>query len=198
MACADQLNSVGHEVTVFEKEDRVGGLLMYGIPNFKLDKKIVKRRINLMQESEGVFIQKLEAETAIANFIKATRKGLFKIIAKMGISTIQSYRGAQVFEVVGLSEKVVELYFTGTPSRISGAELDILAEEALTRHKKGFGTEVASILELGGHYHWRRGEEKHMLNPNAIGLLQHATRSNDYAIFKKFLRKWRVTLFLVS
>ena len=135
---------------------------------------------------EGVFLEKLDAETAIANFIKATRKGLFKITAKMGISTIQSYRGAQIFEVVGLSEKVVERYFTGTPSRISGAELEILAKEALARHKKGFGKEISSILDLGGNYHWRRGEEKHMLNPNAIGLLQHSTRSNDYATFKKF------------
>lgn len=135
---------------------------------------------------EGVFVKKLDAEKAISNFIKATRKGLFKIIAKMGISTIQSYRGAQIFEVVGLSEKVVDRYFTGTPSRISGAELDILAKEALSRHDKGFGKGVSSILDLGGNYHWRRGEEKHMLNPNAIGLLQHATRSNDYATFKKF------------
>jgi glutamate synthase (NADPH) large chain len=135
---------------------------------------------------EGVFLEKLDAETAIANFIKATRKGLFKITAKMGISTIQSYRGAQIFEVVGLSEKVVDRYFTGTPSRISGAELEILAKEALARHKKGFGKEISSILDQGGNYHWRRGEEKHMLNPNAIGLLQHSTRSNDYATFKKF------------
>jgi len=137
---------------------------------------------------EGVLLEKLDGETAISNFIKATRKGLLKITAKMGISTIQSYRGAQVFEVVGLSEKVVDRYFSGTPSRISGAGLDVLAKEALARHKKGFGKEVASALELGGHYHWRRGEEKHMLNPNAIGLLQHATRSNDYSIFKKFSR----------
>ena len=135
---------------------------------------------------EGVFLEKLDAETAISNFIKATRKGLFKITAKMGISTIQSYRGAQVFEVVGLSEKVVDRYFTGTPSRISGAELEILAKEALARHKKGFGKDISSILDQGGNYHWRRGEEKHMLNPNAIGLLQHSTRSNDYATFKKF------------
>jgi glutamate synthase (NADPH/NADH) large chain len=135
---------------------------------------------------EGVFLEKLDVETAVSNFIKATRKGLFKITAKMGISTIQSYRGAQIFEVVGLSEKVVDRYFTGTPSRISGAELDILAKEALARHKKGFGKEVSSILDQGGNYHWRRGEEKHMLNPNAIGLLQHSTRSNDYATFKKF------------
>jgi len=135
---------------------------------------------------EGVFIKKLDAETAVSNFIKATRKGLFKITAKMGISTIQSYRGAQIFETVGLSENVVEKYFTGTPSRVSGAKLEVLAKEALARHKKGFSKDVFSILDLGGHYHWRRGEEKHMLNPNAIGLLQHATRSNDYAMFKKF------------
>jgi glutamate synthase domain-containing protein 2/glutamate synthase domain-containing protein 1/glutamate synthase domain-containing protein 3 len=135
---------------------------------------------------DGLFIEKLSAETAISNFIKATRKGLFKITAKMGISTIQSYRGAQIFETVGLSENVVDNYFTGTPSRVSGAELVVLAEEALARHKKGFAKELFSILDLGGNYHWRRGEEKHMLNPNAIGLLQHATRSNDYGTFKKF------------
>ncbi|MBT7536059.1 MAG: glutamate synthase large subunit, partial [Verrucomicrobia bacterium] len=135
---------------------------------------------------EGIFLERLDAETAVSNFIKATRKGLFKIIAKMGISTIQSYRGAQIFEVVGLGEKLVDQFFTGTPSRISGVELDILAKEALARHKKGFVKEVSSILDQGGQYHWRRGEEKHMLNPNAIGLLQHATRSNDYATFKKF------------
>lgn len=135
---------------------------------------------------EGLYLEKLDAETAVANFIKATRKGLFKITAKMGISTIQSYRGAQVFEVVGLHEKVVDQYFCGTPSRVSGAELDVLAKEALARHEKGFGKEVSSILDLGGHYQWRRGEEKHMLNPTAIGLLQHSTRFNDYATFKKF------------
>ena len=135
---------------------------------------------------DGLFIEKLDANTAVSNFIKATRKGLFKITAKMGISTIQSYRGAQIFETVGLSDSVVENYFTGTPSRINGAELEVLAKEAITRHEKGFAKDLFSILEQGGNYHWRRGEEKHMLNPNAIGLLQHATRSNDYATFKKF------------
>ncbi|HIL55299.1 MAG TPA: glutamate synthase large subunit, partial [Verrucomicrobia bacterium] len=135
---------------------------------------------------DGLFIEKLDANTAVSNFIKATRKGLFKITAKMGISTIQSYRGAQIFETVGLSDSVVENYFTGTPSRVNGAELEVLAKEAITRHEKGFAKDLFSILEQGGNYHWRRGEEKHMLNPNAIGLLQHATRSNDYATFKKF------------
>ena len=135
---------------------------------------------------EAVYIAKMDSETAISNFIKATRKGLFKIIAKMGISTIQSYRGAQIFEAVGLGEEIIEKYFTGTSSRVSGADLKVLAKEALARHQKAFSSDRSSLLELGGHYQWRRGEEKHMLNPNAIGLLQHATRSNDYAIFKKF------------
>ena len=136
--------------------------------------------------NEAVYINKMDSETAVSNFIKATRKGLFKITAKMGISTIQSYRGAQIFEAVGLSEDVIERFFTGTPSRVSGASLNVLAKEALARHKKAFSDNRSSLLELGGHYQWRRGEEKHMLNPNAIGLLQHATRSNDYATFKKF------------
>ena len=137
---------------------------------------------------EAVYITKMDSETAISNFIKATRKGLFKIIAKMGISTIQSYRGAQIFEAVGLGEEIIEKFFTGTSSRVSGADLKVLAKEALARHQKAFSGDRSSLLELGGHYQWRRGEEKHMLNPNAIGLLQHATRSNDYAIFKKFSR----------
>lgn len=136
--------------------------------------------------NEAVYISKLDAETAVSNFIKSTRKGLFKIIAKMGISTIQSYRGAQIFEAVGLGEEVIERFFTGTPSRVSGASLNVLAKEALVRHKKAFSSDRSSLLDLGGHYQWRRGEEKHMLNPNAIGLLQHATRSNDYVTFKKF------------
>jgi len=137
---------------------------------------------------EGVFVERLDDEVAIGNFIKATRKGLFKIIAKMGISTIQSYRGAQIFEAVGLSDNVVDKYFTGTPSRVSGAGIDVLAKEAMARHEKAYGKnqELPMILALGGNYHWRRGEEKHMLNPNSIGLLQHATRSNDYATYKKF------------
>ena len=137
---------------------------------------------------EAVYITKMDSETAISNFIKATRKGLFKIIAKMGISTIQSYRGAQIFEAVGLGEEIIEKFFTGTSSRVSGADLKVLAKEALARHQKAFSNDRSSLLELGGHYQWRRGEEKHMLNPNVIGLLQHATRSNDYAIFKKFSR----------
>ena len=139
--------------------------------------------------SDAMYIDKMDKETAVENFIKATRKGLFKITAKMGISTIQSYRGAQIFEAVGLNEEVIEKYFTETPSRVSGASLDVLAKETLARHRMAFDSEPLSRLDMGGSYQWRRGEETHMLNPNAIGLLQHATRANDYATFKKFSRQ---------
>ena len=125
--------------------------------------------------NEAMYVEKQDMDTAINNFVKATRKGLFKIIAKMGISTIQSYRGAQIFEAVGLNDDVIERFFTGTPSRVSGANLDVLAKEALARHQRAFSSELFSQLDLGGDYHWRRGEEKHMLNPHAIGLLQHAS-----------------------
>ena len=140
---------------------------------------------------EGVYVNKLDTRTAITNYIKSTRKGLFKIIAKMGISTIQSYRGAQIFEAVGLNEEVIKNHFTGTPSRVSGAGLDVIAEEVLRRHQAAFQPrqEVPRALNLGGNYHWRRGEERHMLNPHSVAMLQHATRSNDYQLFKKYSKE---------
>ncbi|QPJ62948.1 MAG: glutamate synthase large subunit [Candidatus Nitronauta litoralis] len=138
--------------------------------------------------SENVFIKDIAIEAAIKNFITSCRKGLYKIIAKMGISTIQSYRGAQIFEAVGLNHSVINQYFSGTPSRIEGVGIEILAREVLARHRAAFeGLRVLSpLIDAGGDYYWRRGEQKHMFNPKVIGLLQHATRSNDYVTFKKF------------
>lgn len=138
--------------------------------------------------SENVYIKDIAMEAAVRNFVAATRKGLLKIIAKMGISTIQSYRGAQIFEAVGLGKEVIDKYFTGTPSRIEGVGLNILAREVLARHRDAYQmTRVSNpALDPGGDYHWRRGYQRHMLNPSAIGLLQHATRSNDYKVFKQF------------
>ncbi|MFQ5481512.1 MAG: glutamate synthase-related protein, partial [Nitrospinaceae bacterium] len=116
------------------------------------------------------------------------RKGLFKVIAKMGISTIQSYRGAQIFEAVGLHPDLIDEFFTGTPSRINGVGLDVIARETLARHQAAYQRSkvLPPLLDTGGDYHWRRGEQKHMFNPEVIGLLQHATRSNDYPLFKRF------------
>ena len=139
---------------------------------------------------ENIFVKDVKPELAVSNYIKSTRKGLFKIIAKMGISTIQSYRGAQIFEAVGLNDEFVSQFFTGTPSRVGGAGIDIVEREVLSRHQLAYAKvhHLPDTLDAGGSYHWRRGGEEHMINPNSIALLQHATRSNDYGLFKKFSR----------
>ncbi len=127
-------------------------------------------------------------ETAIKNYIKSTRKGLFKIISKMGISTIQSYCGAQIFEAVGLGEPFIEKYFTATPSRIGGIGLSEVAEEVLARHHAAYDPRIPEddMPDVGGNYHWRAMGEHHQLNPDTVALLQHAVRSDDYATYKKF------------
>ncbi len=137
---------------------------------------------------DGKYVEKMEFEKGVENFLKATRKGLYKIIAKMGISTIQSYRGAQIFEAVGLNDSVISRYFTGTPSRISGVEVGAIARETLARHRNAYQRTkiIRPALEPGGEYHWRRGHEKHMVDPNLVSMLQHSTQSNDYSLFKKY------------
>ncbi len=137
---------------------------------------------------EGVYLEKTPLDQAIENYIKSTRKGLLKIIAKMGISTLRSYRGAQIFEAVGLNEEFIEKYFKGTPSRVSGVGLEAIARESFLRHKKAFLplNLNSNLLEPGGQYAWRRGEEQHMYNPSSIAALQHSVRSGDYSLFKKF------------
>jgi glutamate synthase (NADPH/NADH) large chain len=122
------------------------------------------------------------------NFLKACHKGLYKIISKMGISTIQSYCGAQIFEAVGLGQELVDKYFTATPSRIGGINIDTVAQEALMRHEKGYPRWPTSdeMLDEGGEYAWRKEAEYHQLNPTTIALLQHATRSGNFQVFKQF------------
>ncbi|CAI2718652.1 glutamate synthase large subunit [Nitrospina watsonii] len=137
---------------------------------------------------EQVYVQDVALDKAIDNFILSCKKGLYKIIAKMGISTIQSYRGAQIFEAVGLHEDIVHQYFTGTPSRVAGIRLKDLGREVLVRHRNAYERSkiIRPALDLGGYYHWRRGEEKHMINPSMVALLQESTRSNNYETYKKF------------
>ena len=125
------------------------------------------------------------------NFIKANEKGVLKVMSKMGISTVQSYRGAQIFEAVGLEQPLVEEYFSWTPSRVGGIGLDAIEREALQRHGAAYdATEVPASqpLPLGGFYQWRRGGEHHQWNPDTIGMLQHAARTNDYGVYQKFAR----------
>ncbi len=137
---------------------------------------------------KGHFPKELTYTQAEKNFIKSTRKGLFKIISKMGISTIQSYCGAQIFEAVGLGDEVIDKYFTATPSRIGGVGIETLAEEMIKRHDQAFPRfqTDGKMLEQGGEYAWRRDGEHHQYNPQTIALLQHAVRTGDYPLFKKY------------
>ncbi|MFF8292158.1 glutamate synthase large subunit [Streptomyces sp. NPDC016309] len=138
----------------------------------------------------GTFVEGLEPEQAIRNLIYALGKGVLKVMSKMGISTVASYRGAQVFEAVGLDEAFVEKYFHGTATKIGGAGLDVVAKEVAARHAKAYpASGVPSAhraLEIGGEYQWRREGEPHLFDPETVFRLQHATRSGRYDIFKKY------------
>ncbi len=130
----------------------------------------------------------MEHAVAVKNFIKAVNKGLVKTMAKMGISTVQSYCGAQVFEAIGLNKEFVDKYFTRTASRIGGIGIDVVAEEMNQRHHIAFPDRDVKEpdLEWGGEYQWRRDGEYHLFNPNTVFKLQHATRSGQYNIFKEY------------
>jgi len=133
----------------------------------------------------------LTPEKAQHLLIKSVNKGLLKVISKMGISTIQSYIGAQIFEAVGLSNDVVDEYFTGTVSRLGGIDLATLEEETLLRHRFAYPEipeEETAELEVGGQYQWRQRGERHLFNPDTIHKLQHSARTNDYKLFKEFTK----------
>jgi glutamate synthase (NADPH/NADH) large chain len=133
------------------------------------------------------------AEQAIKNYVKALSKGVLKVMSKMGISTIQSYTGAQVFEAFGLSQALVDEYFGGTPSRLGGVGLDVLAEEAAARHASAYPLVATSKahrrLDVGGEYQWRREGELHLFNPETVFLLQHATRQRRYDVYREYSAK---------
>jgi len=133
-------------------------------------------------------LPEMEHAVAVKNFIKAVNKGLIKTMAKMGISTVQSYCGAQVFEAIGLNKEFVDKYFTWTASRIGGIGIDVVAEEMNQRHHNAFPDRDVKEpdLEWGGEYQWRRDGEYHLFNPNTVFKLQHATRTGQYNIFKEY------------
>jgi len=121
------------------------------------------------------------------NFVKAVNKGILKIMSKMGISTLQSYTGAQIFEAVGIDSRVIERYFPGIPSRIGGLDLDDIARETLIRHSNAYAND-SDTLESGSDLQWRKDGEAHMYRPETIHMLQHAVRSGDYELFKTYSR----------
>jgi len=140
------------------------------------------RALNEQQMVPGEY-EKLEK-----NYLKAVVKGVVKIASKMGISTLQSYRGAQIFEAIGIHRSVIDKYFTWTPSRIGGVGLDAIAKETLMRHGQAYAVSNSRDIALdpGGDHQWRAGGEVHLLHPETIHTLQQAARTNNYALYKKF------------
>ena len=138
---------------------------------------------------QDYFLEKVDYKTAEKNFIKAAHKGVVKIMAKMGISTIQSYRGAQIFEAVGLNEEFIDRYFAWTPSRIGGVGISEIEEESRVRHSFAYVDLVTPgnmDLQTGGFYQWRRDGEYHMWNPTTIAKLQYAAKSNNWDTYREF------------
>ena len=135
-------------------------------------------------------IEGISPERAMRNLVKSLGKGLLKVMSKMGVSTVASYRGAQIFEAIGLSQAMVDAYFTGTSSRLGGVGLDVLAEEVSARHAVAYPPSGISpahrTLNVGGEYQWRREGEPHLFDPDTVFRLQHATRNKRFDIFRQY------------
>jgi glutamate synthase (NADPH/NADH) large chain len=137
---------------------------------------------------QGIIKPEFNHAEAVYRYRKAIKKGVVKVMSKMGISTIQSYRGAQIFEAIGLNQEFVDKYFDKTASRIGGVGLEEIAQETLFHHRRAFAEREVGppILEEGGQYQWRRDGEYHLFNPETVFRLQHATQTGRYEIFKKY------------
>ncbi len=137
--------------------------------------------------SEGL-LTGIDFETAFTNYNKSVTKGVVKTMSKIGISAVQSYHGAQIFEAIGLNHEFIDKYFTWTPTRIKGAGIEVIAEEIRLRHETAYPKRevITDTLEEGGMYQWRPGGEHHAYNPKSVHMLQRACRSGDYEEFKKF------------
>ncbi len=140
---------------------------------------------------EGV-LTGLSERKAVKNYVKAAGKGILKVMSKMGISTVASYTGAQIFEAVGLKKELVDEYFTGCASRIEGIDLEVIAQEVIARHRLAHPDRPEELahreLPVGGEYQWRREGEYHLFNPETVFKLQHSTRTGRYEIFKQYSR----------
>ncbi len=141
----------------------------------------------------GTYLPGAEPEQAVKNLVKSLGKGVLKVMSKMGVSTVASYTGAQIFEATGLSQELVDRYFTGTSSKLGGVGLDVIAEEVRHRHLKAYPADgilpAHRTLEVGGEYQWRREGEPHLFDPDTVFRLQHSTRSGRYDIFKQYTER---------
>src|SRR5680860_941078 len=138
---------------------------------------------------DGYYID-LDPEVAVKNLVRSLGKGVLKVMSKMGVSTVASYTGAQIFEAVGLSGPLVDKYFTGTASKLGGIDLDTVAKEVAMRHRKAYPVDGLApahrTLEIGGEYQWRREGEPHLFDPETVFRLQHATRAGRYDVFEQY------------
>jgi glutamate synthase (NADPH) large chain len=141
---------------------------------------------------DGHFVD-VDPDRAVRNLVRSLGKGVLKVMSKMGVSTVASYTGAQIFEAVGLSQALVDRYFTGTVSKLGGIDIDTVAEEVAQRHRKAYpvgGLPPAHrALEIGGEYQWRREGEPHLFDPETVFRLQHSTRSGRYDVFKQYTQR---------
>ena len=138
---------------------------------------------------ESGYVEGMTPKIAAARYVRAVGKGLLKVMSKMGISTLQSYRGAQIFEALGIGRAVIDAYFCGTSSRLGGIGLDVLADEVRLRHERAYPPkDIAATLHLdpGGRYQWRRNGERHLFSPIAIARVQHAVRTGSWASYRQF------------
>jgi glutamate synthase (NADPH/NADH) large chain len=146
--------------------------------------------IDDLVQTDAYGLGHLDHKTARASYIMAATAGILKIMSKMGISTVQSYIGAQIFEAVGIGPELIKQHFTGTTSRLAGIGLDVVAAEAALRHRLAFNDRPEERahrgLDFGGDYQWRREGERHLFNPETVFKLQHATRERRYDIFKEY------------
>ncbi|MEA2678497.1 MAG: hypothetical protein QOK03_219, partial [Candidatus Binataceae bacterium] len=135
-------------------------------------------------------LRDIDEDTAVHSFVKAVGKSITKVASKMGISTTQSYRGAQIFEAIGLAKDVIDRYFSWTASRVGGVGLEAIARETAARHSYAFKADASldGELDVGGQYQWRRRGEYHMYNPNTIAKLQHSVRAGNFRLFKDYTR----------
>ena len=142
---------------------------------------------------QGILLDGVSPEAAVRGLIKALGKGVLKVMSKMGVSTVASYTGAQIFEAIGLSNEVVNRYFAGTTSRLGGVGLDVIADEVRLRHERAYppgGVAPAHRrLEIGGEYQWRREGEPHLFDPETVFRLQHSTRAGRYDVFKQYSQR---------
>jgi glutamate synthase (ferredoxin) len=136
---------------------------------------------------QGLLVN-VDHATACKNYIKAATKGVIKVASKIGISTLQSYRGAQIFEAIGLNQAVIDRYFTWTASRIEGADLEVIAQEAALRHRHAFPDREVNghTLDVGGEYQWRKDGEAHLFSPQTIHTLQQAVKTGDYSQYQQY------------